>query len=324
MYATCWWPYRYRASRRKMLKALGRTPAQEIRRVRLAHACQLLTETGLPVADIAVRCGFRYRTYLAMTFKKTFGQSPDSIARKPSSIERPGLGKLSSRELQRSSHCRFKPAVGHEAFENHAEFRIRSHGIAHLGSPSGQRARWSRRLVRGDGGGGGLVVHLLVGVEEVAVDGSGFLLVLGEGGFLLGPDGGLDRAGLDEDDIDALGVQFDAQRSWRLPGRICSLNTGRRSGCPTLPRIELTMTIHAARFSRRHDALAEHREHRLRHGDGAEEVYFELLAPAGEGDELDRPPMPTPALLMSAVRPCRGEIADSVCRGGDGGGVGYV
>jgi LacI family transcriptional regulator len=69
-------PISRRALERKLRKLVGRTPAQEIRRVRLARACQLLTDTDLAVSDIAGQCGFQYRTYLARTFKKVFGETP--------------------------------------------------------------------------------------------------------------------------------------------------------------------------------------------------------------------------------------------------------
>lgn len=69
-------PVSRRALERKFLKAMRRTPAQEIRRVRLARACELLTGTDLSVSDIAAQCGFQYRTYLALAFKKEFGQTP--------------------------------------------------------------------------------------------------------------------------------------------------------------------------------------------------------------------------------------------------------
>ncbi len=69
-------PVSRRALERKLRKAIGRTPAQEIRRVRLARVCELLTDTDLPLSDIVPRTGFQYRTYLARAFKKEFGQTP--------------------------------------------------------------------------------------------------------------------------------------------------------------------------------------------------------------------------------------------------------
>jgi LacI family transcriptional regulator len=69
-------PVSRRAMERKMRLALGQTPAQHIRQTRLDRARQLLKETDLPLADIAERTGFRYRTHLSMAFKRTFGQTP--------------------------------------------------------------------------------------------------------------------------------------------------------------------------------------------------------------------------------------------------------
>jgi LacI family transcriptional regulator len=75
-------PVSRRALERKLRKAIGRTPAQEIRRVRLARVCELLTETDLPLSDIVPRTGFQYRTYLARAFKKEFGQTPRQFRKK--------------------------------------------------------------------------------------------------------------------------------------------------------------------------------------------------------------------------------------------------
>jgi transcriptional regulator GlxA family with amidase domain len=44
--------------------------------VQLERAKQLLTETNLPVPDVARRCGFRYPTRFTDTFSKTFGRPP--------------------------------------------------------------------------------------------------------------------------------------------------------------------------------------------------------------------------------------------------------
>ena len=55
---------------------LGCSPAQHIRRVRLEKAKQLLIQTDMPVAGIAVACGFSNATRLGVAFRKLFGTSP--------------------------------------------------------------------------------------------------------------------------------------------------------------------------------------------------------------------------------------------------------
>jgi LacI family transcriptional regulator len=69
-------PVSRRALETKLLKALGRSPAQEIRRVRLKQVCELLTRTDLPLVDIAARTGYPHRSYLHKAFKKTLGLTP--------------------------------------------------------------------------------------------------------------------------------------------------------------------------------------------------------------------------------------------------------
>ena len=51
-------------------KHLGRSPHQEILRVRLQRAKSLLAETQLTLADIAGRCGFEHPEYFNVVFKR--------------------------------------------------------------------------------------------------------------------------------------------------------------------------------------------------------------------------------------------------------------
>jgi LacI family transcriptional regulator len=57
-------------------KLLGRTPHDEIARVRFERVRQLLRETRLPLVEIAYRSGFRNAEYLATAFRREFGTSP--------------------------------------------------------------------------------------------------------------------------------------------------------------------------------------------------------------------------------------------------------
>lgn len=61
---------------RQFQKALRRTPAEEIRRVHLERAKQLLAGTDLPVPQVAAASGFRSREYLAYAFKQATGLTP--------------------------------------------------------------------------------------------------------------------------------------------------------------------------------------------------------------------------------------------------------
>ncbi len=61
-------PISRRALERRFEHALGRTPSEEIRRVRLAMAVELLINTELPIPEVAVRCGFSTPQYFARVF----------------------------------------------------------------------------------------------------------------------------------------------------------------------------------------------------------------------------------------------------------------
>ena len=57
-------------------RILGRTPHQEIMRVKLARARRLLAETNLPLSGVARQVGFSHEEYLSVVFKRETGQSP--------------------------------------------------------------------------------------------------------------------------------------------------------------------------------------------------------------------------------------------------------
>ncbi len=61
---------------RRFTKALGRTPHEEILRVRLKRARQLLAETKWSVEAVARKSGFVHGEYLGAVFRKLFGQTP--------------------------------------------------------------------------------------------------------------------------------------------------------------------------------------------------------------------------------------------------------
>ena len=64
------------ALERRMREAIGRTPGEEIGRVRFARVKALLLETDLPLNAIATRCGMEHPQYMAEAFKKRFGVTP--------------------------------------------------------------------------------------------------------------------------------------------------------------------------------------------------------------------------------------------------------
>ncbi len=69
-------PVSRRSLDRRFQQVLGRTPAEEIRRVHLERAKQLLADTDMPVPNVATAAGFNSREYLARAFKQATGVSP--------------------------------------------------------------------------------------------------------------------------------------------------------------------------------------------------------------------------------------------------------
>src|SRR5262245_33800370 len=58
---------------------LGRSPAEEIRRIRLDRGRQLLGRRGLSITEIALACGFSNATRFGVAFRKCFGTTPRSF-----------------------------------------------------------------------------------------------------------------------------------------------------------------------------------------------------------------------------------------------------
>ncbi len=67
---------------RRFLRLLGHTIHDEIVRVRLKRAEELLAETEMPIATIAMRCGFGRQEYLGAVFRARLGQTPASYRRR--------------------------------------------------------------------------------------------------------------------------------------------------------------------------------------------------------------------------------------------------
>ena len=63
-------------------KILGRTPHQEITRLRIDRVRRLLTETDVPLSRIARLTGFQHDEYLSVAFKKAVGVSPSRFRQK--------------------------------------------------------------------------------------------------------------------------------------------------------------------------------------------------------------------------------------------------
>lgn len=67
---------------RRMKALIGRSPGEEIVRLRFAAVEKLLTETDLTLDAIAARCGFNHPQYMAEAFRKRAGMTPGEFRRK--------------------------------------------------------------------------------------------------------------------------------------------------------------------------------------------------------------------------------------------------
>jgi LacI family transcriptional regulator len=66
----------------KFKKIVGRTPSEEMRRCRLEHVRDLLTDTDLPLRPIAARCHFSCVQNMVRCFRHAYGISPHAYRRK--------------------------------------------------------------------------------------------------------------------------------------------------------------------------------------------------------------------------------------------------
>lgn len=71
--------YSKRLLQTRARNALGATLGDEVRRIMLATAAELLSETDKSVSDIAAECGFTSVSHLSLRFKRRYGQTPLSF-----------------------------------------------------------------------------------------------------------------------------------------------------------------------------------------------------------------------------------------------------
>ena len=79
-------PLSRRSLERRFLQVFGRSPADEIRRVRLQRAQQVLLETDRPISDVAAISGFGSPEYLSCAFKAAFGILPSRFRKNANAL----------------------------------------------------------------------------------------------------------------------------------------------------------------------------------------------------------------------------------------------
>jgi LacI family transcriptional regulator len=70
-----------RALEQRFVRLVGRSPAEEIRRVRIEEAKRLLVESDRSVADISRATGFGHQDLLSRVFRRTTGLTPTEFRR---------------------------------------------------------------------------------------------------------------------------------------------------------------------------------------------------------------------------------------------------
>lgn len=80
-----------RTFERRFRRTVGRSPAEELARIRLETARQLLLSSRKSVKDIAAQCGYAGAKRLHEAFQKTFGVAPLAYRRRHAALE-PKLG----------------------------------------------------------------------------------------------------------------------------------------------------------------------------------------------------------------------------------------
>jgi AraC-like DNA-binding protein len=61
---------------REFHRHTGRTIGTYVRDLRIAHACRLLDKSALPLAEVAMECGFSDQSHFASAFRRTMGVTP--------------------------------------------------------------------------------------------------------------------------------------------------------------------------------------------------------------------------------------------------------
>jgi len=81
-------PLTRRVLEKRFRRSIGRTPHEEINRLRIGRVKQLLLETDLTLSEIATRTGYQHDEYLSVAFKKAVGCPPGRFRRTAGAAER--------------------------------------------------------------------------------------------------------------------------------------------------------------------------------------------------------------------------------------------
>jgi LacI family transcriptional regulator len=103
-------PLSRRVLESRFKERIGRTPHEEIMRIRIDRVKTLLVESDLPLSAIARRTGFNYIEYLNEAFKKRVGTTPGKYRKEASGGRSVGPAKL-PRAARDSAQSRLRPQM---------------------------------------------------------------------------------------------------------------------------------------------------------------------------------------------------------------------
>jgi AraC family transcriptional regulator len=66
---------------RQFKASMGEPPHRYLMRLRVEQACRLLRASPLPIADVAVRCGFSHQEHLTRVMRARLGTTPAALRR---------------------------------------------------------------------------------------------------------------------------------------------------------------------------------------------------------------------------------------------------
>lgn len=84
-------PISRRSLEQRFRSLLGRSPAEEIRRVRLELAQSMLLETESPIATVALACGFATNAHFTRAFQKQYRTTPSALRATLAKTKTPGM-----------------------------------------------------------------------------------------------------------------------------------------------------------------------------------------------------------------------------------------
>ena len=72
---------------RKIKGITGKTPLDFIKDIKMKHACQMLKNKRMSIAEVVVALGYNDHKYFAASFREVYGMTPSEYQKKAEEIE---------------------------------------------------------------------------------------------------------------------------------------------------------------------------------------------------------------------------------------------